>query len=407
MAKLLFINQTFYPDVVATAQQLTDFCVYLVKEGHEVTVLAGQRGYSYPHAKHAAQETYKGVRVIRVCPFAFGRKYRFLRILDALFITASFGWTLLWLPKFDKTIAMTTPPLIAWIAAFMAQFRSGEFIYWIMDLNPDQAIEAGWIKKDSLTGKILNAMQGFLLKKSDKIVVLDRFMKDRIIAQGAPAPKIGIVPPWSLDEDLETIPHEENLFRKKHGLEDKFIVMYSGNHGICHSFETLLEACQELRNDPGVVFVFIGEGERVKEVLAYKEKHGLSNMIHMPYQSRDQLKYSLSAADLHIASMYSRFVGIVHPCKIYGILRIGRPLAYIGPSESHIGEMLSGTGLGYRVEQGDKKALLSAIENTRKMSGEARIKTRDLEQKLADRNSKDLLCRALSEFIFSPRQAKL
>ena len=54
----------------------------------------------------------------------------------------------------------------------------------------------------------------------------------------------------------------------------------------------------------------------------------------------DQLAGTLSAADLHLVVMGNAFVGIVHPCKVYNILRVGSPLLYIGPQPSHISEIL-------------------------------------------------------------------
>jgi len=388
--KILLINQTFYPDIVATAQHLTDFAVDLAKRGHDVTVLAWQRGYAEPHPLYPAKEIYQGVKIVRVWPFAFGKKSKIARIIDAFFLNLSFAWKLLWLGRFDKVIAMTSPPLVGWIALLFSKCWKSKFIYWVMDINPDEAIELGWIKRGSFQAVVLEKALRAILKQSDYIVVLDRFMKDRLAAKGAREEKIRVISPWSHDDDLESILHEQNPFRERHGLRDKFVVMYSGNHSVCHPLDTLLEAALLLRKDPNVVFMFIGGGVRVKDVLEFKEKNSLPNIIYLPYQPRSEVKYSLSAADLHAVVMGDAFVGIVHPCKIYGILKIGRPFVYIGPKQSHIGDLIK-KDVGYHVQHGDAVGLAEIIEKASMLATDQKTAIQKTEQSLAPQFSHDFL----------------
>lgn len=397
--RILFINQTFHPDPAATAQQLTDFSVDLAARGWDVTILTAKRGYAEPKTILPAREVYRGVNVLRVWPFTFGRASRFGRTLDAFFLNLSFAWCLLWFPRFGCIVAMTSPPLVGWISMHFAKWRRSQFVYWMMDVNPDEAIAAGWIKEGSPAARFLEGALKSVLKGSDKIVVLDRFMKERVIAKGAAAEKIGILPPWSHDDDLETIPHEKNPFRHKNSLNGKFVVMYSGNHSVCHPLDTLLGAAKELKMDPSVVFIFIGGGERVKDVLRFKEEHNLSNVLYFPYQQRSELKHSLSAADLHTVVMGDPFVGIVHPCKIYGILRIGRPFVYTGPRESTIGELISAAGIGYQVNHGDIQELLDVIRRVRGFSPTEKTAIQKRASETASQYSRQKLSPQLADFI--------
>jgi glycosyltransferase involved in cell wall biosynthesis len=363
--KILFINQTFYPDVVATAQQLTCMAVDLAAQGHEVTVLAARRGYAFPHPLYKKEEIYRGVRVARVCGIALGRKFKMSRLLDALVVNAAFWWKLFWMGRFDRVVALTSPPLVAWSALGFAKRKKSEFVYWIMDLNPDQAIAAGWLKKNSLAAGLLTKCLKSILRHSDKIVALDRFMKERILSYGADVKKIEIVPPSVDCEDIEPVDHVQNPFRKAHGLEGKFVVMYSGNHGLAHPLDTVLEAARALKEEASIVFVFVGGGERVKEVSDFKKKYQLQNIFQLPYQERSNLKYSLSAADLHVVTMDEAFVGALHPCKIYAILKIGRPFVFIGPAQSPIGDLTAQNPKGHRVDHGDFKRLVEIIQQVK------------------------------------------
>ncbi len=397
--KMLLINQTFYPDVASTAQHLTDFAVDMAKNGFDVTVLTSRRSYAKPGVIYPKAEVYQGVKVIRVWAMGLGKGNRVLRVIDSLWLNFIFAWHLFWLPRFDKIIALTSPPLVGWVAAIFSKLRRSEMISWVMDINPDEAILAGWVRQDSFQAKILKKALQFTLKNSHKIIVLDEFMRERILLKGVERNRVKVIPPWSHDEDLELVAHEENPFRREHRLEGKFVVMYSGNHSLCHPLDTLLEAARQLKDQSEIIFIFIGGGERVKEVLAFKEKNGLQNILYLPYQERSALKYSLSAADLHVVTMGNEFVGVVHPCKIYGILRVGRPFLFIGPEKSHIGEMIAFGKVGKGVRQGGVEGVIEVIRATQSLPVTILKELCQKERALASKFSRKILSAETMQFI--------
>lgn len=338
--KILLLNQTFYPDVVSTAQHLADLALALKEQGHDVTVVTGRRAYDHPDKLFPARDTWKGVRIFRVFSTSFGKRAKWRRAADfASFIFFCCG-RLLFLPRQDVVVALTSPPLISFIAAWFTKLRGGKFCYWVMDLNPDEAIAANWLNPDSFIGKLLERMSRFSFRSAAKIIALDRFMRDRIVAKGVAAAKICVLPPWSHEGLVRFDEAGRGRFRAAHGLEGKFVVMYSGNHSPCHPLDTLLGAAQELKADEGVAFCFVGGGSEFKRVQKFKAEYGLKNILCLPYQPLEELSASLSAADLHTVVMGEPFVGIVHPCKIYNIMAIGAPVLYVGPAESHLTAIL-------------------------------------------------------------------
>lgn len=397
--KLLLINQAFHPDPAATGQCLADFAAYLAVHGHEVTVLTARRGYSVPHPDYPANENFKGVKVIRVWPFHFSRKNRLLRILDALCLNASFAWMLFWLGRYDVVVGLTSPPLVGWVAMLFAKSRASRFVYWMMDMNPDEAIAAGWLAKDSGKARLLEGALRQTLKGSNQIIVLDRFMKDRLVLKGAEASKIEIIPPWAHDEDLESLPNKKNPFREKNALKGKFSVMYSGNLSLCHPLNTLLAAARLLKEDSSVHFLFIGGGDRVADVHAAKEREGLENVAYLPYQDCSEIKYSLNAADLHAVVMGDSFVGLVHPSKIYNILAIGRPFVYVGPAQSAIGEIIETHKIGYQILHGEAERLVEIIRELQKQNESEKQTMQQKIQSAAKEFSKEKICSKLAELI--------
>lgn len=399
--KILLANQTFHPDVVATAQYLADFAEALAARGHHVTALAARRGYVPPHPVYPARETWRGVDILRVWPYSFRRSARWARVLDALCLNAAFALKLLSLRGFDRIVVLTSPPLVAVGAAAAARLHGSRLAYWTMDINPDEAVAAGWIRPGGPAEMALAAALRFVLRRSDRIVALDRFMKARLEAKGAPAGRIEVVPPWSGAEAAPAGVEGANPFRRAHGLEGRFVVMYSGNHSVCHPLDTLLEAARLLKEDPSVLFLFVGGGERVRDVLGFRERYGLANIRHLPYVPRDELRHSLTAADVHAVVMGEPFVGIVHPSKIYGIFGTGRPFLYIGPEESAIGEMIRKGAAGWRAAHGDAAACVSAILAAREAEPAARAAWREKNLAMAVRYSRTALCERLVRVVES------
>jgi hypothetical protein len=234
---------------------------------------------------------------------------------------------------------MTSPPLISWLGALFARIKGGQFVFWVMDLNPDEALAAGWLRPGSLSTKCLQRMLNYGLRRATTIIALDRFMANRIEAKGVNPTKIVTVPPWSHDHVVRYDLEGRQRFRRDHGLDGKYVVMYSGNHSPCHPLTTLLEAARQLRDRHDIAFCFVGGGSEVETVRRFASQHTLENIVILPYQPLDRLAGSLSAADLHVVVMGDAFVGIVHPCKVYNIQTLRIPYLYIGPTESHIGEM--------------------------------------------------------------------
>lgn len=364
---VLLLNQSFYPDVASTAQHAGDFAAALAADGHAVTVLAARRAYENPCLAFPPREMWRGCVVRRLWSAGLGRGAPWRRLADAATLLAAFCWTLLRLPRFDVVIAMTHPPMIAFLAALAVRLKGGRLISWVMDLNPDEAIAAGWLRGDSAGARLLSGALAFSLRTSTRVVVLDRFMRERIERKGVPSAAIDVIPPWSHDHSVRYDSAGRAAFRASHGLNGKFVVMYAGNLSIVHPIATVLEAARRLRQCGDIAFCFVGGGLGRAEVEAFAAAHGLANIRLLPYQPLETLSSCLSAADLHLVVMGDAMPGIVHPCKIYNILAIGAPFLYIGPDGSHIGDLCGSLprGAAFSAAHGDVSAVVDAVSAVR------------------------------------------
>lgn len=363
--KILLLNQTFYPDVVSTAQHLSELASALAERGHEVTVVTGRRAYDAPDKLFSRYENWHGVHIFRVFSTSFGKTAKWRRAVDFASFIFCCCLRLIIVPRHNVVVALTSPPLISFIGALRAKLWRAKFCYWVMDMNPDEAIAAGWLKEDSFAGKMLERMSRFSLWSANQIIALDGFMSGRIIAKGVPVAKVSVIPPWSHDDEIKFNPTGRTQFRKQYGLENKFVVMYSGNHSPIHPLDTLMAAVEKSQAD-SIHFCFIGGGSEFKRVRQWAEEKKLANVSCLPYQPLDQLSASLSAADVHVVVMGNGFVGLVHPCKIYNVLTVGAPLIYIGPSPSHVTEICAQLNTNYpwvHVRHGEISALITKMED--------------------------------------------
>lgn len=369
--KILLLNQTFYPDYAATAQQLADLALYLTKDGHSVTVVTGQRGYDRRDQIYPRRENWQGIDIRRVPSTGLGKHRVRYRLIDSFTFDLALLWELVCTPRQDIVISFTSPPLVGVVGNLFCLFKGGKCVQWLMDVNPDAAFEVGLLKRKSLVGRLLNWIFETSLKLSDQVVVLDRWMKKRIVAHGMPAKKIAVVPPWPvLDTDHSGRDEQIRAFKQANGLQGKFLVFFSGNHSLVHPLDTLLQAAYRLREDESIAFVFMGGGHRAADVREYRERHQLKNIHQLPPQPRELLKGAWGAGDLQVVVLGEKVNGLVHTSKVYSMLATGRPFLIIGPEESHLGDLLRECPTGYRVDHGEIDKLVAVIREAQRLTPE-------------------------------------
>jgi glycosyltransferase involved in cell wall biosynthesis len=348
---------------------MADVALEMGRRGHRVIVYTANRGYEDPTIRYPARERREGVEIRRLAFSSFGKKNLIIRALG----TFTFLVQCLFIGLFTRNLGgiffSTSPPLIGLAAGLVKIVRRVPIAYWAMDLNPDQLIAMEKIGEKSVTAGVLERVNRFILRRSDVVFALDRFMAKRLHDRGVADRKMVVMPPWPHEEHMD-VPADQssNPFRVRHALVGKFVVMYSGNHSPANPLETLLEAAVRLRADDSIRFLFVGGGLGKKEVERYVREHGLSNAMSLPYQPLSELGNSLGAADVHVVSLGDNMVGIIHPCKIYGAMAVGRPILFLGPKPSHVSDILEEHGIGWHVPHGDVAGCVRAIETARDSS---------------------------------------
>jgi glycosyltransferase involved in cell wall biosynthesis len=359
--RLLFINQYYWPDHASTAQHLTDLVENLAAEGHECHVLCAQAGYKPGAPRPPAFEVQNGVHVHRVPATSLGRRNTLTRMADYLSFYARALAVGLSLPRFDAVVTLTTPPIIGLIGTLLRRFKGSRHVYWSMDLHPDASLALGRMSRRNPVVAWLAWLSDAVYRRADKVVVLGPYMADRVLAKRVRPERVATIPVWSRRDEIFPMPREGHPLRASLGLDDKFVVMYSGNLGLAHSTAEFLEAARRLRDRDDIVLLFVGDGPRMAEVRDAKSAEGLENVRFLDYFPREQLHASLSLADAHLISMRHEMTGIVVPGKLYGVMASGRPAVFVGPAHCETADTIRQAGCGLAVRLGDADGLVEAL----------------------------------------------
>lgn len=356
---VLAVNQFYAPDHSATSQLLTELCEDLVAGGDKVTVVAS-RGTYLGGGRLPARECLRGVEVRRPWATSFGKGGIPQRLADYGSFGASALGELVRVERPDVLLSLTTPPMLAVGAAAVARARGIPLVTWIQDVYPEVAVAFGLLGQAHPVTRALRLAAKASHRAASRGVVLSEGMAARVLAQGQDRSRLRVIQNWSDGAAIAPVAPHENPFRRAHGLEDRFVAMYSGNLGAGHELLPFVEAARRLESAvPELVFAFVGDGVRRAE--AERAAAGLTNVRFFPYQPRERLSESLSAADLHLASLQAGLEGLLVPSKLYGVLAAGRPLLYLGPANCELSEVVRHEHLGWHVEPGDAEGLVRAL----------------------------------------------
>lgn len=360
--RVLLINQFFFPDVAAVAQFMTDLAEDLTKRGAEVSVLCGHARYSRQQNPLGEEGQHvQSLKVHRTFSLRLRGRSGAIHLMNYLSFLLAAPLRATLLPKHDCSLVFTNPPLIASAGWLLKRLRGTKFVYVVEDLYPDVAIQLGFLRRNSRVTQWLSRLSIGLLQRADRVVALGDGMKQALLERGVQEEKIVIIPNWADGEQVYPLEAARNWFVGHHRLAGKFVVQYSGHLGEAHDFSTMLGAARKLNSRDDIVFQFIGEGPRKREIEAFKRDHRLRNVVLLPYQQRQHLRYSLGAADVGLISLKPELEPLMLPSKVYGIMAAGRPFLYIGSEEGDISQLARVARCGFTVPLGNVDLLEKLI----------------------------------------------
>lgn len=361
MPRLLLVEQYFYPDGWGGAEIPRDIAVGLRQAGYAVDVLCSRDQYApLPPGSESPDPRASGVRILRA-PRIFPGPIHRLKLLRILWFCIYALPRLLVHRGVDLYVTQTNPLLIVPTVALAAALRRRPFMIIAQDLYPEALFAAGVASPDSFSAWLLGRLFSWAYRRASAVVALGSFMHRRIAAKGVSSARIHTISNWATG-DLHAISTRDNPLRSEWGIGARFVVLYSGNLGVGHEFETLIRGVQQAVDagaDP--ILVIIGGGVRLPEVRAFCERLGIAGrVIFKGFVPAHMLPWTLGLADLAAVTLREGFEGVVVPSKLFGYMARAVPVLYVGP-DSDAAEIVRDSLCGACCRPGDPQAVAAAL----------------------------------------------
>ncbi|MCX6182389.1 MAG: glycosyltransferase family 4 protein [Bacteroidetes bacterium] len=319
-----------YIYIVQVTRQLSiDILNDFVKQGAEVELVTGIIESNYERLDPRVNVRYFN---------KYNNTSGFKRLFTwSLFTLYSFFYVLFKSRK-KELILVTTPPFIVFIGSFFKRIRKQKYHLIVWDLYPDVLINLGVFKESSLAMRIWKKKNISCFQKADTIFTLGEHLSEAIKKYSGK--NSVIIQNWVNANFVKPVPKAENTFALQHNLQNKLVVMYSGNLGMTHDIESIVDTAEILKNNSDIHFVIIGDGAKKAAITQMVSDKKLSNVLLLPYQDKAVLPFSLSSADIGIVTLSDGAESISVPSKTYYTLAAGSALLALAANESELGLLI-------------------------------------------------------------------
>ncbi|KRL42204.1 glycosyltransferase family 4 protein [Lacticaseibacillus manihotivorans] len=366
--KLLIYAHYYTPDVASTGQILKELAEGML-DTFDITVICVVPSYSGKvddayKTKKFYREEINGVHVLRIRVPEFSKQDKRSRIKNIISYFFGSMRATFKVGHQDYVFSISQPPILGGLLGVWGKWiKHAKFIYNIQDFNPEQIMAVGY-SRNKLVLKLMMALDKFSCKQSDLVITVGRDLVETLKNRFKPgrAPKVAMINNWIDEKEIHPLSADEPhvvAFKQKYRLEDKFVVMYSGNIGLYYDLENLIKVIEKFpagtksAGGQKVEFVFVGAGSMLDTLKQYVEMHEMKNVSFIPYQPKADLIYSLNAADIHWCVNAKGIKGVSCPSKFYGIAAAGKPVLGVLEQGAEIERLIRDHHAGYLATPGD------------------------------------------------------
>jgi glycosyltransferase involved in cell wall biosynthesis len=348
--------------MISTGHILTELLVELSSQGVKTSAICAQPTY-YSSEKLHRRMTHEDIEILRT----WNTQYDKNSWQGKVFNTLTFFFHALIMAMRKRScgplVLVTNPPFLGIMGPLLLWLQKRPFLMIVHDLYPDIAVAMGFLKSKSPVVSIWRVINRWIFRKAVNIIVLGRDVREVVLAQIPQTHhhKVVYIPNWANSSLIFPVSRDDNPFIEQLELKNKFIVQYSGNMGLTHDMESIIEAAVKLQKDPQIHFLLIGGGGKLKKLRAMVHGYGLKNSTFIPYQPREKLAYSLGASHASIISLENEASGLSVPSKLYGILASGRPIIAVIPENSEAAMTIKEAECGLIIPPKDVEKLVEAI----------------------------------------------
>ena len=250
----------------------------------------------------------------------------------------------------DLIVLCSNPPILTFIGALTQALTPRSFVTIVHDIYPDTVTRLTPLSSTSFLAQTWLAINRFFYERNLSVQSLSPGMAATLAAQfdpkATPAGSIEAVFPWADTDFIKPIPKSENPLAEEHEQRGKTTVLYSGNLGISHDIESMLEAALILKGHDDINFLFIGNGAKWEFARSFTKKHSLKNVRVLPFQPEKSLPLSMAMADIALVAMEKEAEGLMVPSKTFYYLAAGAAVIGLCSPRSDLAEIINKANCG-------------------------------------------------------------
>lgn len=277
--------------------------------------------------------------------------------------TVMAAWRLLRGDRRVPAFVVTNPPfmpLAAWLIQVL-QGRSFGLLEW--DIYPEVLEAMGMAGSMPLLIRSWRSLHGRALRAASLVITIGEQMAAVLReTSGAPELEITVVPNWVDTDRIQPLERESNPFVPEQGLQDSFVVLYSGNLGATHAIETIVRVAEELSGIEGVLFLVVGDGAKRSIVADAIDAGKVPNLRLLPRQPADLFPQILASAHIGIVTLADGHEGLSMPSKTYDLMAAGTAVLGISSPPNDLAAAIERHGCGVNLPPDSVEAIAVWIQ---------------------------------------------
>ncbi len=359
---ILIIHQAFASLDEPGGTRHYEFARMLAARGHKVTVIASPVNYitgapsrPAPVAEKMGEER-ADVTILRARVYSAHHKSFAHRVIAFFsFMLSSFFIGLM--VKQVDVVWGTSPPIFQGVTAWLlAKLKGAKFLFEVRDLWPEFAVAVGVLKNPALI-RASEWLERFLYRRADEVMVNSPGFIDHVKERGARG--VELIPNGA-DPSMFKPSNDGADFRHAHELDDKFVALYAGAHGMSNDLDVVLESASLLVGTSEIQIVLLGDGKEKPALEQHAQDRGLADVTFVPSVPKSEMPKALAAAQACIAILKPlEEYKTTYPNKVFDYMAAGRPVVLA--IDGVIREVVEAAGCGLFVEPGNAVALAEAI----------------------------------------------
>lgn len=359
--KIILLYHYFHPDDVISARNFSDLAEALANQGWSVEAWPSNRSCRDENKAFPRHEVWQGVQINRVWRPPLRQSSTVGRLANALYMIGA--WSTIALKRgqqLPNIVLMGTDPVLSvLVAGIVKRVRPQiKMAHWVHDLYPEAPLADGMLKANSIFVRCLHRLLRWAYRSCDWVADLGPCMRERLEQYGHKGRKVTLVP-WGVSEPM-VVQRPDPIIRERLFGQARLALLYSGNFGRAHSYETILNLARRLRHT-GIQFTFAVRGNRVDELRSAVGSDDV-NIRFAPFAEEKELAQHLAAADIHLASLRTPWTGVVVPSKFFGSLAAGRPVLFAGDDNASIARWIREYRVGWHLSDSNLSELAMTLE---------------------------------------------